>query len=151
MAALLWDMTAVYGVQGAGCGRQLLLTPPFASSPPTDVTVTGFACAAWCCISKIGAATPSSSNSSLPSSSPHLWICVLTAHFCLGMHAPTCSNQHYPMYPYKRSCRHHVIFILSMLSPAVKVYKYILNIYPNVLSGSRYPSPEDKNGPISCP
>ncbi|KAM7399091.1 hypothetical protein PAMP_018383 [Pampus punctatissimus] len=37
-AALLWDMVAACGVQGAGCGHQLLLTPPFASSSPTDVT-----------------------------------------------------------------------------------------------------------------
>lgn len=36
--ALLWDMEAVCGVQGAGCGHQLLLTPPFASSTLTDVT-----------------------------------------------------------------------------------------------------------------
>lgn len=40
-SALLWDMAAVCGVQGAACGHQLLLTLPFASSSLTDVTVRG--------------------------------------------------------------------------------------------------------------
>lgn len=55
LAALLWVIVAVCGVQGAGCGHQLLLTPPFASSSPTDVTVRCFVCTHWYSISKFGA------------------------------------------------------------------------------------------------
>jgi len=78
-AALLWGMQAVCvfvfvcvwgGVQGAGCGHQLMLTPPFASSSLTDVTVGGFVwqAASWWSISKFRAATPSFSLS--------LWVCL---------------------------------------------------------------------------
>lgn len=91
MTVLLWDMAAVYGVQGAGCGQQLLLTPPFASSSPTDVTVRGFVCAPWCSISKFRAVTPCFSLSlDLITLSP------LLSQVCLGLHAQTCSNLNYP-------------------------------------------------------
>lgn len=72
-----------WGLRGAGCGLQLLSAPPFASSSPADVTVTGFVRTPRRSISKCSAQSPSLSLS------PSL---ITPSSLCLDLPALTCSR-----------------------------------------------------------